>query len=65
VLVLNQPAGDVWRLMDGELTVEQITALVARAYGRSPDELRVDIGHIVDDLLARGYLVNQETLRSR
>lgn len=33
VTVLNGTASDVWRLCDGDLTVDEITELLARAYG--------------------------------
>lgn len=33
VTVLNGTASDVWRLCDGDLTVEEIAELLATAYG--------------------------------
>ena len=36
VLVLNETASDVWRLLDGELTLTDIVSLLARAYGVEP-----------------------------
>ncbi len=59
VLVLNQSAGDVWRLADGELTVAQIVELLASSYGTSAELLSADVRGIVDDLYARGYLVDR------
>jgi hypothetical protein len=56
-LVLNQPAGDVWRLADGELTVDEIIARLAAVYARAADDLREDVLAVVADLAARGCLV--------
>ena len=39
VLVLNETASDVWRLCDGEHTLEEIVNLLTHAYG--VDQLRV------------------------
>lgn len=36
VTVLNGTASDVWRLCDGELTIEEITELLALAYSADP-----------------------------
>lgn len=36
VLVLNETASDVWRLVDGDLTLSDIVSLLARAYGVEP-----------------------------
>ena len=36
VLVLNETASDVWRLVDGDLTLSDIVSLLARAYGVDP-----------------------------
>ncbi|HEY3716345.1 MAG TPA: PqqD family protein [Jatrophihabitantaceae bacterium] len=59
VLVLNQTAGDVWRLADGQLTVAAIAHRLARFYGADAAELHADVRSLVDDLTARGYLVDQ------
>lgn len=39
VLVLNETASDVWRLVDGELTLSDIVSLLARAYGMDPQAI--------------------------
>jgi hypothetical protein len=59
VLVLNQSAGDVWRLADGKLTVDAIAQQLAAFYSIDEATLRADVRTVVDDLAARGYLVEQ------
>ena len=56
VLVLNQTAGDVWRLADGTSTVEEIVTQLAHAYSASTAELESSVYEVIDDLTARGYL---------
>lgn len=43
VTVLNGTASDVWRLCDGELTVEEITELLARSYGVSIETIQREV----------------------
>lgn len=57
VVVLNQSAGDVWRLADGELTVNEIAERLAIVYRHSVTKLRPDVDSVVGELLHRGYLV--------
>ena len=57
VLVLNQSAGDVWRLADGELTVTEIVNRLARSYGLGADAIAPDVRNVVEDLVQRGYLI--------
>lgn len=57
VLVLNQSAGDVWRLADGEHSVEAIAARLAEVYGTDEAAVRADVQAVVADLVDRGYLV--------
>ena len=59
VLVLNQTAGDVWRLADGQLSTAEIAEMLARAYSLDASALQLDVRHVVDDLAARGYLVDR------
>lgn len=47
VTVLNGTASDVWRLCDGELTIEEITELLALAYSADP----AAIGPQVEDAI--------------
>ena len=59
VLVLNQSAGDIWRLADGDRSVEAIATRLADVYGTDEATVRTDVQAVVADLLARGYLVEQ------
>ena len=59
VLVLNQSAGDIWRLADGDRSVEAIATRLADVYGTDETTVRTDVQAVVADLLARGYLVEQ------
>ena len=56
VLVLNQTASDVWRLSDGESTLEEIVQLLAAAYGKGPDEIRHDVEQTVQNITDEGFL---------
>jgi hypothetical protein len=51
-LVLNETAGDVWRLVDGERTTDEIVRLIAGAYGIGADEVRADVESALDQLAA-------------
>ena len=57
VLVLNQSAGDVWRLADGQRTVSAIADELARVYDANEAAVQADVRTMVADLVARGYLV--------
>ena len=57
VLVLNETASDVWRLIDGELTLESIVLALARTYGVEAGAIRDDVGRTVDFLRNNGFLV--------
>ncbi len=56
VLMLNETASDVWRLADGEHTLEEMTRLLARTYGVPPDQIRADVEAVVATLRAEGLL---------
>ena len=43
VLVLNETASDVWRLVDGELTLSDMVSLLAQAYGVEPLSICDDV----------------------
>jgi hypothetical protein len=54
VTVLNSTASDVWRLADGTHGVDEITGLLATAYGVQPDKIRADVRETVDLLSELG-----------
>ena len=58
VVVLNTTASDIWRLADGEHTVDQIVDLLADAYSTSADFIRPDVEQVVTSLIDDGLLQN-------
>ncbi len=56
VLVLNGTASDIWRLCDGEQTVDQIVSLLAQAYGVSEDSIRPQVLETIETLVSEGFL---------
>jgi hypothetical protein len=57
-LVLNATASDVWRLLDGDHTVDEIVELIATAYLVSGALIRPDVVRIIDELTAAGLLAS-------
>lgn len=57
-LVLNATASDVWRLLDGEHTVDEIVALLAAAYGVDVASIRPDVVRIIGELTSAGLLAS-------
>lgn len=55
VLVLNQSAGDIWRLADGDLTVDEITVLLSSAYSADEQLVAQDVRNTVAELQERGF----------
>jgi hypothetical protein len=55
-LMLNGTASDVWRLLDGEHTLDEIVELLATAYQVSSMSIRSDVVRAVDELAAAGVL---------
>jgi hypothetical protein len=55
-LVLNATASDVWRLLDGEHTVDEIVELLAAAYRVDYASIRPDVVRIIAELDAAGLL---------
>jgi hypothetical protein len=53
VLVLNETASDVWRLIDGTLGEDEIVVTLASSYGVQPsviaDEVRATIRRFVEE----------------
>ncbi|HEU4749507.1 MAG TPA: PqqD family protein [Acidimicrobiia bacterium] len=60
VMVLNTTASDVWRLADGEYTVEELVDLLAQAYQVDPGSIREDVRRAVDRLSSEGLLEGGE-----
>jgi coenzyme PQQ synthesis protein D (PqqD) len=55
-VVLNATASDVWRLVDGELTLDEIVELLAKSYRAEPDSIRPDVERVVRELTEHGFL---------
>jgi hypothetical protein len=56
VIVLNGTASDVWRLADGEMTLDAIVEALARAYSTPRDAIMADVEKLVVDLTEQGLL---------
>ena len=56
VHVLNSTASDVWRLLDGEHTLDEIVELMARSYEVDPSDIRVHVARTLDAFTERGLL---------
>ena len=56
VLVLNLTASDVWRLCDGEQTLEEIVEMISRAYRVKADSIREDVAAAVSEFVQAGFV---------
>ncbi|HEY9475324.1 MAG TPA: PqqD family protein [Mycobacteriales bacterium] len=54
--LLNSTASDVWRLVDGEHTLEEIVDLLVAVYDADPEVIRRDVRQTIDELLSAGFL---------
>jgi 2-keto-3-deoxy-L-rhamnonate aldolase RhmA len=55
-LVLNTTASDVWRLLDGEHTLDEVVELLATAYAVDGSMIRPDVVRIIGELTTAGLL---------
>jgi Coenzyme PQQ synthesis protein D (PqqD) len=60
VVVLNTTASDVWRLADGEHTVPEVVAMLARAYQVDPASIRDEVQSTVERLIEEQLLEGGE-----
>ncbi len=60
VLLLNETASDVWRLVDGELTLDAIASLLARAYGVKQESIYNDVQRAIALYYEHGLLGDPE-----
>ena len=56
VVVLNQTASDVWRLTDGQHTIDEIVELLARAYEVDVHSISDDVGQAVEGFVDAGLI---------
>ncbi len=59
-LALNRTATDVWALADGRSDVDEVVAVLARAYATSPDAIAPDVHAVLEALASAGVLVRAE-----
>lgn len=55
-LLLNATASDVWRLLDGQHTLDEIVRLLAAAYEQAAEDIRGDVERTVATLTDAGFL---------
>ena len=55
VMVLNQTASDVWRLLDGETSDGEIVELLAGAYSTDAATIESSVIDVVDQLVSEGF----------
>jgi hypothetical protein len=60
VTVLNTTASDIWRLLDGTVTVTEVTDLLARAYQTDPSRIAPDVRTTVERLADEELLTRKE-----
>ena len=60
VVVLNTTASDVWRLADGEHTIPEVVAMLARAYQVDPASIRDEVHSTVERLIEEQLLEGGE-----
>lgn len=58
VTVLNETASDVWRLVDGERNVDEITELIASSYGLAPIDVATDVAAAIERFAEAGLIEN-------
>lgn len=56
VIVLNPTASDVWRLADGEMTLDQIVDALGKAYQADPEQIKPDVERLVASLIEQNLL---------
>lgn len=56
---LNMIGGTIWQLADGSRSKEQLVDLLADDYDVERSELEEDVCTFVDDLVQRGWLINE------
>lgn len=61
VMVLNRTATDIWLLSDGEHSLEEMTQLLAKAYGVESSDIREDVEETVSSFIENGFIANGDT----
>ena len=60
VVVLNKTASDVWRLSDGESDLDEISILLASAYGVEVDQIRGQVEETIRSFQEHGLLATEQ-----
>lgn len=55
---LNLVGGLIWQACDGNRTLSDISAELAREFTVEPQEVEADVAEFVTDLAERGWLIN-------
>jgi hypothetical protein len=59
-MTLNRTASDIFHLLDGSSSTDDVVAVLARFYGVAPAEIRTDVESTVSDLTAAGVILRPE-----
>lgn len=54
---LNDTGRDIWRLLDGKNTLQDVTDQLAEEYQAEPGEIEQDVRGLVEELARRRFLV--------
>lgn len=56
VVVLNTTASDIWRLSDGESSLDEMVRLLAAAYGVNAEQIRPEVERVIGEFQDQGLL---------
>ena len=56
VVVLNTTASDIWRLSDGESSLDEMVRLLAAAYGVNAEQIRPEVERVIGEFQEQGLL---------
>ena len=54
---MNESGTEIWNMLDGKRTLQEIVDVLARQYQAGPEEIAQDVAGIVTELLKRKMLV--------
>ena len=57
VALLNRTAAEIWELVDGVQTADEIAVLLARSYEQDVYAVSIEVRGVLTDLLDRGFVV--------
>jgi len=56
-VALNGTARDIWSLVDGEATFDEVVATLGRAYRVEPASIEADVRTALDQLVEAGFVI--------